>query len=48
MSFADKHTKTVYEIKRFQGFHAQAERKLQLLDSAVTLDFLRNPARQSA
>lgn len=46
MSFADKHTKALYEGKRvkpFQDFQAQAERKLQLLDSAVTLGFLRTP-----
>ena len=29
--------------RKFAGIKAVAERKLQLLDSAVTLDFLRSP-----
>lgn len=45
-SFADKHTRTLFEgkrVRRFQAFRERAERKLQLLDSASTLDFLRSP-----
>lgn len=43
MSFSDKRTKALYEGKRIaqcEGFRAQAERKLQMLDSAATLEFL--------
>lgn len=46
MSFADKHTRALYEgnrVRKFQAFRAQAERKLQMVDSATTLDFLRSP-----
>lgn len=45
-NFECKHTKSLYEgksPKQFRAFQAQAERKLQMLDSAVTLDFLRSP-----
>jgi len=39
-SFADKSTKAIYEgkwVKKFQSFYEQAERRLQILDSATTL-----------
>ncbi|MNN09199.1 Toxin HigB-1 [compost metagenome] len=45
-SFACKHTQALFEggsPKQFRAFQAQAERKLQLLDSAATLEFLRSP-----
>ncbi|PAU77592.1 type II toxin-antitoxin system RelE/ParE family toxin [Halomonas salipaludis] len=46
-SFACKHTRQLFEgrdcPKAFRAFQRQAERKLQLLDSAATLDFLRSP-----
>lgn len=46
-SFACKRTQQLYEgvgcAKAFRAFRRQAERKLQLLDSATTLDFLRSP-----
>lgn len=45
-SFADKQTQKLFEggsPARFRAFQRQAERKLQLLDVAVTLDFLRSP-----
>jgi toxin HigB-1 len=45
-NFKCKHTKALYEggnPKQFRTFKAQAERKLQMLDAAVTLDFLRSP-----
>jgi len=45
-SFADKATQQLYEggsPKRFRHIQAQAERKLQMLDSAHTLDFLKSP-----
>ncbi len=44
--FADKDTELLFNggnPKRFSQIKRQAERKLQLLDSAVTLDFLRSP-----
>jgi len=44
--FADKNTQALFEgrsVPQYQAFRSQAERKLQLLDSAVTLDFLRSP-----
>ena len=40
-------TKELFETgksKRFAGIKASAERKLQMLDSAATLEFLRSPA----
>lgn len=43
-SFADKDTEALYQgkrVKRFEGFVAQAERRLQILDSATCLDDLR-------
>ncbi|MEH6649454.1 MAG: type II toxin-antitoxin system RelE/ParE family toxin [Motiliproteus sp.] len=45
-SFRCKHTQTLYEggePRQLRAIHSQAERKLQLLDSAATLDFLRSP-----
>jgi proteic killer suppression protein len=45
-NFKCKHTQALYEggnPKQFRTFKAQAERKLQMLDAAVTLDFLRSP-----
>ncbi len=39
-------TKELFETgksKRFAGIKASAERKLQMLDSAATLEFLRSP-----
>ncbi len=45
-SFADKETQQLFEgesPRRFRAFQRQAERKLQLLDAAAMLDFLRSP-----
>ena len=45
-TFADKHTPRLFEGEsplRFRAFKRQAERKLQMLDIAATLDFLRSP-----
>lgn len=45
-AFADKHTQRLFEgesPRRFRTFQRQIERKLQMLDAAVTLDFLRSP-----
>ena len=45
-SFKCKHTKLLYEgnsPRPFRAIKQAAERKLQMLDSAVTLDFLRSP-----
>jgi proteic killer suppression protein len=45
-TFADKQTQKLFEggsPRQFRAFQLQAERKLQLLDMAVTLDFLRSP-----
>jgi proteic killer suppression protein len=45
-SFSCKHTQQLFEgrcAKQFRAFQAQAERKLQLLDSAATVEFLRSP-----
>lgn len=46
-SFTCKHTEKLFSgepcPKQFRSFRIQAERKLQLLDSAVTLEFLRSP-----
>lgn len=42
-TFRDKDTQALYEgrrVRRFQGCAAQAERRLQLLDSAATLQDL--------
>ena len=44
LSFRCKQTKKLFEgkvVPRFANFRSSAERKLQLLDSATTLDFLR-------
>jgi len=46
MTFGSKDTKALYEggnPKTFRAFKAQAERKLQMLDSATTVEFLRSP-----
>ncbi len=46
-NFKCKHTKALYEgkcPKQFRAFRAQAERKLQMLDSAAELFDLRSPA----
>lgn len=45
-SFACKHTQALFEgacPHPFRALQAQAERKLQMLDAATTLDFLRSP-----
>lgn len=45
-NFKCKHTKALYEgesPKQFRSFQAQAERKLQMLDSAVELIDLGSP-----
>ena len=45
-NFKCKHTQVLYEgkiPKQFRAFQAQAERKLQMLDSAVELTDLRSP-----
>ena len=45
-TFADKQTQKLFEgesPRQFRAFQPQAERKLQLLDMAATLDFLRSP-----
>ena len=46
-NFKCKHTQALYEgksPKQFRAFQAQAERKLQMLDSAAELLDLRSPA----
>lgn len=46
LSFRCKHTQALFEgrcPRQFRAIQAAAERKLQLLDSAQTLDFLRSP-----
>jgi proteic killer suppression protein len=43
-SFKNKETKALYEgewVKSFQAFSKQAEKRMQILDSAVKLDDLR-------
>jgi proteic killer suppression protein len=45
-TFRCKHTQSLFEgnsPRPFRAIRAVAERKLQQLDSAVTLDFLRSP-----
>lgn len=45
-TFADKQTQKLFEgesPRKYRAFQQQAERKLQMLDMAVTLDFLRSP-----
>jgi len=42
-SFRDKDTETVYRghrVRRFEAFRLQAERRLQILDSAVRIEDL--------
>ena len=44
-SFADRDTETVWQdrrVRRFQRIHAQAKRKLNVLNAATMLDDLRN------
>jgi proteic killer suppression protein len=46
-SFRCKHTKKLFEgnpVAKFASVRSGAERKLQLLDSATSLEFLRSPA----
>lgn len=46
-SFKCKRTKNLFEgkaVAQFANFRSIAERKLQLLNSATTLNFLRSPA----
>jgi proteic killer suppression protein len=45
-TFNDKQTQILFEgesPRKFRAFQRQAERKLHMLDMAVTLDFLRSP-----
>jgi len=45
-SFSDKNTQKLFEggsPRPFRSIQRQAERKLQLLDMAATIDFLRSP-----
>lgn len=45
-SFADRDTEELFlngKCRRFANIKSAAERKLQMLDSAATLDFLRSP-----
>ncbi len=45
-TFADKQTEKLFDggsPRKFRAFQRQAERKLQMLDAAATLDFLRSP-----
>lgn len=44
-SFKNKHTQAIYEgklVKKWQSFVTQAQRRLQILDSATCLDDLKN------
>ncbi len=44
-AFKDKNTKAIYDgkpVKKFNSFARQAERRLLILDSAATLNDLRN------
>jgi proteic killer suppression protein len=46
ISFACAYTRALFEggkVKRFNAMKSVVERKLQMLDSAATLDFLRSP-----
>jgi proteic killer suppression protein len=46
LSFRCRQTKKLFEgkvVPKFAHFRSIAERKLQLLDNAATLDFLRSP-----
>ena len=46
-TFADAPTETLFgggNPRQFRAFRAVAERKLQILDSATTIDFLRSPS----
>ncbi len=45
-TFRCKHTQSLYEgqsPRKFQAIQKQAERKLQMMDSAATLEFLKSP-----
>ncbi len=45
-TFRCKHTQSLYEgqsPQKFQAIQKQAERKLQMMDSAATLEFLKSP-----
>jgi toxin HigB-1 len=45
-SFKCRDTQALFEgasVREFQAFRKVAERKLQMLDAATTLDFLRSP-----
>ena len=45
-TFADAATESLFgggKPRQFRAFQAAAERKLQMLDSAATIDFLRSP-----
>ncbi len=45
-SFRCRHTRALFEggnPRQFRGIRRAAERKLQMLDSAQTLEFLRSP-----
>lgn len=45
-SFADARTEELFttgKCKKFANFKSVAERKLQMLDAAATLEFLRSP-----
>lgn len=47
LSFRCKQTKKLFEgksVAKFANFRSIAERKLQMLDSAQSLNFLRSPA----
>lgn len=47
LSFRCKQTKKLFEgktVAKFANFRSIAERKLQMLDSATSLNFLRSPA----
>jgi proteic killer suppression protein len=46
LSFSDRDSEELFstgKCRRFANIKATAERKLQMLDAAVTLDFLRSP-----
>jgi proteic killer suppression protein len=50
-SFRCRHTLALFAgrcPRQFRAFQSLAERKLQMLDAAQTLQFLRSPPRKSA